>query len=299
MRANLAWCAVAISTGACNADNAPLPAWIPADAIDEIEIAQPGAEVPATEHLRVVTYNVLMGIEVEELAAYVAQSPELGPADLWFIQEAEAPREGVSDAARLAARLGMGHVYVPVTEQEDSESGTEGIAILSRFPMRDVEVMFLRDLSELELIPSSPAAMAVTVDVEGGELRVIDVHLDVGLNLPERILQLRPAVLKQPSRVVIGGDFNTNDYVWAASTAPLLPIDAVADTSQAEAVDDYMRDIAYDTPTDSFGSTWDGPIEDLRLDSVFTRGLEPGNGAVDRELDLSDHWPVWLDIDTR
>jgi endonuclease/exonuclease/phosphatase family metal-dependent hydrolase len=105
------------------------------------------------------------------------------------------------------------------------------------------------------LIDSSPAALAVIIDTPGGELRVIDVHLDVGLNIPERVLQLRPAVLKQPFRAVVAGDFNTNDYVWAAGHVPLLPIDAVAGTSQADALDDHMDDIAFDTPTKSFGST--------------------------------------------
>jgi hypothetical protein len=38
-------------------------------------------------------------------------------------------------------------------------------------------------------------------------------------------------------------------------------------------------------------------IDDQRLDSVFTRGVTPGDGDVDRDLDLSDHWPVWLDIE--
>jgi endonuclease/exonuclease/phosphatase family metal-dependent hydrolase len=79
-------------------------------------------------------------------------------------------------------------------------------------------------------------------------------------------------------------------------------VDSVADTAQAPELDDYVRLLQFKTPTARFGDTWSGLPEDQRLDAIFTRGVEVGAGAVDRTdevLDLSDHWPVWLDIVVR
>jgi endonuclease/exonuclease/phosphatase family metal-dependent hydrolase len=147
--------------------------------------------------------------------------------------------------------------------------------------------------------PAARAAVAAVIDTPGGPVRVVNVHLDVALNIPERILQLRPVILEAPDRVVVAGDFNTNDYVWAEATVPLLPLHAVADTSQAVALDRYMRGLGFRTPTAAFGPTWYGFPEDQRLDAIFTRGVEVGDGAVERALTLSDHWPVWLDLEVR
>jgi endonuclease/exonuclease/phosphatase family metal-dependent hydrolase len=109
-------------------------------------------------------------------------------------------------------------------------------------------------------------------------------------------VQLRPAVIDAPAPVAVMGDFNTNDYLWAVETLPLLPLDAVANTSQADALDEYMRAIGYRTPTANFGNTWHGVSEDQRLDSIFTRGMVTGRGDIERELEASDHWPLWLDV---
>jgi endonuclease/exonuclease/phosphatase family metal-dependent hydrolase len=186
----------------------------------------------------------------------------------------------------------MSHVYAPTW---DTGGGTRGLSILSRFALRDIEVMYLPDASE----PAARTAIAVVIDTPGGPIRVINVHLHDARNIIERILQLRPAILDAPHRVVVAGDFNTNDYIWADDTVPIVVLDPAADTSQAVALDEYMRGLGFQTPTASFGKTWRGVLEDQRLDAIFTRGLPTGAGAVDRELELSDHWPVWLDIDAR
>jgi endonuclease/exonuclease/phosphatase family metal-dependent hydrolase len=191
----------------------------------------------------------------------------------------------------------MSHVYAPTLETDE---GTRGLSILSRFALREIEVMYLQEAPEQDLVPpAARAAIAAVIDTPSGPVRVINVHLDVALNITERILQLRPAILDAPHRVVVAGDFNTNDYIWAEASIPVLPLDAAADTSQAVALDGYMRGLAFGTPTDSLGATWHGFPEDQRLDSIFTRGLGAGDGAVERALELSDHWPLWLDLEAR
>ena len=127
--------------------------------------------------------------------------PDLHAADLLLLQEAEAEPGTGSDAARLATALGMGHVYAPAQE---IDSGTRGLAILSRFPMQDIEIMYLDE--PIDLDAAVPTAIAVVIETPRDRLRVINVHLDVALGIVDRVLQLRPAVLDAPARVVVAGD---------------------------------------------------------------------------------------------
>lgn len=292
---------VSAAAGCSDASHEPVPVWTSWDTIEgrfRPEVNHAGSPAPGRDRLRLLTYNVLRGIEVEALAHHFLFDPELAAVDVLLLQECDDhPGEAPSDAARLAAELGMSHVYAPTME---TEQGTRGLSILSRFALREIEVMYLQEAPELELVePAARAAIAAVIDTPSGPVRVVNVHLDVALNIAERILQLRPAILEAPHRVVVAGDFNTNEYIWAGASIPILPLDAAADTSQAVALDGYMRGLAFQTPTASFGATWHGFPEDQRLDSIFTRGLRVGGGAVERALELSDHWPVWLDVEAR
>jgi endonuclease/exonuclease/phosphatase (EEP) superfamily protein YafD len=37
------------------------------------------------------------------------------------------------------------------------------------------------------------------------------------------------------------------------------------------------------------------PIE-FRLDWVWLRGLEATSHGIDREIEISDHWPLWTSV---
>jgi endonuclease/exonuclease/phosphatase family metal-dependent hydrolase len=289
---------VACAVAGCS-ETDRVPEWTAWDAIDgtlQPEVQQIAIPAAPRATLRVVTYNVRRGIEVDDVAAHFASSPELSLADVILLQECtRGAGEPASDAASLAALLGMGHVYAPTGTGGDD---TSGLAILSRFAMIDIAVLYLQDVVEVRTFDKVGGAMRATIETTGGPLRVVNVHLDVPLNISNRVLQLRPAVLASPPLTVVAGDFNTNDYLWAVQTLPLLPLDASADTSQAGEVDAYMRGIGYATPTAPFGSTWGGLPENQRLDAIYTRGLFAGAGGIDRTIAISDHWPLWLDVGT-
>lgn len=273
------------------------PEWTPWHRVDgkfRPEVEQVPVTTAVEHRLRVVSFNTLWGVDLELDAAYFATDPDLADADVIALQEVRrGPGETRSDAGQLASLLQMGYVFVPTF---DWDGELYGVALLSRFPLHEIEVMLLPE-PQLDIVePAARAALRARIDTAAGPVVVINVHLDVALSIPERVLQLRPAVLDSPAPVVVLGDFNTNDYVWALDTIPVLPLDAIASTSQARALDDYMRALGYDTPTAELGETWHGFPEDQRLDSIFTRGLVTGERAVERELDTSDHWPVWLDV---
>ncbi len=274
--------------------------WVSWDSIEGAlrpEVASsPPVEPPTPGNaIRIATYNVHLGRDVEALAAAFTDVPELAAADLLFVQEIEDhPAEGGSRASRLAEALGMAFAYAPARTVGDD--ATHGLAILSRYPLERIEVMALPDF-EFPIRDRRRIALAADVVFPSGQrLRAIDVHLDTRLNITQRVQQLYPATELGSEPIALGGDFNTNPYVWVDGTVPLAPINTVSDLDQARLLDDFMIELGYAAPTADSGPTHRaGPIE-LRLDSIYVRDLQPRAFGVARGVDLSDHKPLWLEL---
>jgi len=251
----------------------------------------PGVRVAAAAGtLRVVTFNVEMGGGLDGLAAAIEADPELARAGLFLLQEEEAyPEEGTVRASRLANGLGAGWYYLPARTKG---TGTHGLAIVSRYPIENVEVM------DLPASSSGHPRIAVSADVIVGtaRLHVVNIHLDSTLNIRDRILQLRPAVLDLETPVLVGGDFNTSPFVWEDGQLPLIAPGQIVDTDQAPQLDDYMRGLGFDTPAAGVGATERKFGVECRLDAFFPRGLTVTPATVERSVAGSDHWPVWVDV---
>lgn len=285
----------ALVLAACDPDLGEPGAWIAADEIAAPftpEVGAPPSPTAArpTDVIRVVTFNVQKGADAERIARAIGEHPDLAAASIILLQEQEShPSEGASRTARLAEALGLNYVYAPASERGE---GSHGLAILSAFPIEDVEVM------KLPLSAVSQPRIAIRANIRMGTrvLPVINLHLGAVLNVTDRILQLRPAVLDHDSPLLVAGDFNTSPYVWQHGAVPLLPAGAVADTDQAPIVDDYMRVIGFDAPTADLGPTQHMLGVESRLDSFYSAGLLVTPGGVAREVDVSDHWPLWVDV---
>ena len=234
--------------------------------------------VPARpgDDLRVVTFNVHFG------------------ADVLLLQEIESHPGGDDRAAKLADALNLNLVYAPARIEGD---GTHGLAILSRYPLSDLEVIRLKhyDMGLGGFRARRRIAMAATVHLPDRDVRVYNVHLDTRLKPEERLLQLEPVVaeaVKQPAALV-GGDFNTINAV--SSLLPLVPV-PVPGFSQAAGIDAYMRSKGFATPFERIGRTHHFP---MRLDAVYARGLQVEREGKETSVDVSDHFPLWVDVKVR
>lgn len=271
--------------------------WVAADTVPpplELDAAF-GTGAPAIpgqqlDTIRVVTFNVMMCADPAALATAIRNNPAIHDAGVFLLQEAEAyPEEGTSRARRLAEALGLGFVYVP---GRTKGTGTHGLAIMSRFPISEVEMM------DLPRTQTGHQRIAVMANILIGDrvLPVIDVHLETTINIRDRILQLRPAVLELPAPALVAGDMNTNPYLWEEGTVPVLPPASAVDTDQAPILDDYMRGIGFATPAADVGVTERKYGIESRLDAIYTRGLQVTPATVERTVEGSDHWPVWVDV---
>lgn len=291
---------VALLCAGCDVELTAVQPWVPVsdgDAFGEAlraEAAPPpasplrGRAVPMRSSVRVVTYNVQYAPDPDALADAILTTAALRDAEIVLVQEVESyPAEPTSRAAHLAERLGLGYVYVPARQVPGG--GTHGLAILSAYPITEVERMLLPDAGK----GHPRIAMRAEIELGAARLHVVNLHLDTKLNTAERLAHLRPAVIDAPEAALVAGDFNTCWVEWVGGELPVLSSSGASD--QAPVVDEYMRALGFATPTAELGATEHMLGFELRLDAVYSRGLEVATGAVER-VGPSDHWPMWVDV---
>jgi endonuclease/exonuclease/phosphatase family metal-dependent hydrolase len=250
------------------------------------------APAPSPSTLRVATWNVHFGKDTETLAANIAASPVLSTADVILVQEIEAyPEEGITRAAKLAEQLGMTWFYAPARVEWN---GTHGIAILSRFPL---EQPLIKKLPYIDQAWNSRERNAESVEVVVGDSRVhiVNVHLDLRIGVVDRIRQLSPAVADLDGPALLGGDFNSNPYVWVDSAVPLASTEAIVGADQAAILDDYFSQQAFTGAVPTSMGTMRIPVVDIRIDNLYARDYQILGSGVDH-IDGSDHWAVWFDV---
>lgn len=268
----------------------------PRDPSIELRPAASATAAPPSA-LRVITYNV-HGISGAALTRALKSDAQLARADVLLLQEvARAERSGerlvsgspgACSAACAAGRaLGMTSVFAPGHQQD---GGTSGVAILSRRPLRDAQII---ELPYRHAVVNSARriALAATVDTAAGPLRLIAVHLENRINPAARISQLAPALEHARAfrgAVILGGDMNTSPFSWLGHLIPIPT--GVQDDRLGAAV----RAAGLATPVaDVFAtSKW----LSMRLDAIYTRGVTPGGYGVAQAVRASDHLPLWLDV---
>ncbi|HVK76555.1 MAG TPA: endonuclease/exonuclease/phosphatase family protein [Kofleriaceae bacterium] len=278
MRPGLLALSVAVTTAAC------MNRGVPADTSPEIRPRAGAAVAPAS--LRLVTYNV-HDEPGGAIAAALRGSAALAGADLVVMQEVRA-HGGCSAACAAARELGMSSVYAPGHLEGP---GSEGVAIMSRWPLRDVEVI---ELPREHVVFNSGrrAAVAATVDTEAGPLRVFAVHLDNRVNPAARVRQLRPvlaAAAAHDGPALVAGDVNTNPFLWIGH---VVPVPAGVQHRRLEAA---VRAAGLDTPVTGSGPThqW----LSMRLDAIYSRGLRVPRYGVEQAVRISDHLPLWAVVE--
>jgi endonuclease/exonuclease/phosphatase family metal-dependent hydrolase len=239
--------------------------------------------------LRIVTFNVHYGADVPALVRSVRENPRLRAADVLLLQEIEQ-HPGDDRPAALAEALGLNVVYAAA---RPAGNGTHGLAILSRLPLRDLEVV---GLHQYDLVYSTRRriALGATVDVDGRPLRIFNVHLDTRLAPEQRMDQLEPVAARasELARAIVGGDLNTINCV--TSLLPALPIPFPGyGYEQGPVLDRFMRAHGFTAPLGSIGPT--GPLG-MRLDALYVKGVRVAGSGKEDTGSVSDHLPLWMDV---
>jgi len=208
--------------------------------------------------------------------------------DVVLLQEVGA--EGTDGAELMAAlnrRLGFNFVYAPADPHPDG--GTEGLAIASRFALKDVSVQPL-PYHDLPFKSRCRIALSATAVTPIGPVRLVNVHLDTRINDDARMEQLMPAVeatARFDGPRILGGDLNTMDIRWVGSMVPLFYLQR-----QADAVRAWMSSRGFSTPFTETPATLPMFVLPMKADWLFMNGLESLTQGVD-PIQYSDHRGIW------
>ena len=221
--------------------------------------------------------------DADHIANEIKATNGLRDADVLFLQE--VVREGEANVAdAVAVRLGR---FVAFASPE-GRSTLGGLAILSRYPLRDLRIHPLKP-QNLVFRSRKRIALAATIVTPEGPVRLVNAHLDTRINPAERLAQLSAAIDDAScfyGPTVIGGDLNTNDMQWVSNVVP-LPYPGW----QASRVRILMESRGFRTPFQTRKATFDHL--GMQLDWIYTNGLDPAAHGIE-PVEFSDHHAIWV-----
>jgi endonuclease/exonuclease/phosphatase family metal-dependent hydrolase len=220
--------------------------------------------------------------------------------DILALQEADkqTSRTGGHHVAReLAEKLDLAWVHAPAEiprgvppkartwwldfeeELELNDEGDTGIALLSRLPFEDIARI---DLPWKECAWRPRLAMGATVRAGTKRLRVFNAHIDPHASIDGQHDQLQVLMAEADAHdgpTVVMGDFNTLSRQKCVETRR------------------FMEDHGYHTSFPTGTATWRGAAIRLHADWIFVREAKMTRWGVARPLNVSDHWPIWAEIE--
>ena len=240
---------------------------------------------PAPEELKIVSYNIRWrgGDDLKQVIKILKEDPQVGGAQVIGLQEVDRNKKrtgNVNTARQLAEALGMRYAWAAPPSTDAGGEEETGVTILSVFPMTDVSRVLLNNEG-----PEGRRRVAVgaTLHVGRGLLRFYSVHAETRMPVEKKVAHWRTVLddlqlYPQVKQVVVVGDFNTIKQ------------------KDAEAIRKLFEGEGFKTPIADDEMTWRTFLIGLKLDWVWLRGLEASAAGVDRDSDLSDHWPVWVKV---
>jgi endonuclease/exonuclease/phosphatase family metal-dependent hydrolase len=157
-----------------------------------------------------------------------------------------------------------------------------GLAILSRYPLSEVQIRALKPF-DLRFHSRKRFALLATAVTPWGPVRLVDVHLDTRLNLANRLEQLEPVMRDTAARRIIAGDFNSNPFYWVEHVLPLPALH-----SQAAGIHQFMTRSGFRTSIGDSATTHD---LGMHLDWIWVAGMRPTTSEI-TPLRYSDHHAV-------
>ncbi len=257
---------------------------------EEVEAGQFAAHpVPHAQTLKIVSLNVHEEQSLDVIAEGLQQIGEIFDSDIFLLQEiAENPGAGENLLARVAERLQLN--YVQAIAERLRHGGNHGLAVLSRYPLRDPEVIYLKRIN-VKINNRCRIALGATVDTDLGALRVFSTHLDTNINAGRRWEQIEPtaaAAGKFNGATLIGGDLNTVNIYWVENLLPLPFFHR-----QGRKIREQFEKLGFSTPFTGTGRThsW----APLKLDWIYLRDLETVQRGT-TGVGFSDHRALWVEV---
>lgn len=237
---------------------------------------------------KVVSFNIRWrgGDDLKKLGEFLRNDPEIGEASVIGLQEVDRnkKRTGNKNTVKfLAEELGMHYAWAAPPVPKASQEEETGVALLSPYRLTEVK--------RLVLPHGGPggrrrAGIGATIKFGGTNLRVYSVHSETRMSMDKKVEQMSAALddlARYPTDVpaIVMGDLNT----WEA--------DAGTRTVK------LFKRAGFHTPFDGDSTFCQQilfvPLK-LKLDWIWLRNIEAKAHGIDRQIKLSDHWPLWTRV---
>lgn len=261
------------------------------DGAKELSLLEVGGDVKtdkaltAPAELKIVSYNIRyrVGDDLKRLVKLLKEDPEIGGAHVIGLQEVDRNKRrtgNVNTARQIAEALGMRYAWAAPPDTDGDDEEETGVAILSVFPLTDAARVLLTHEG-----PGGRRRVAVGATVQVGRtpLRVYSVHAETRMPVEKKVehwqavlddLRLHTGV----AGAIVLGDFNTIKGKDVKAARRLFAHDG------------------FTTPLADDDTTWRTFVVQLKLDWLWLRGLEARSSGIDKDIDLSDHWPLWATV---
>lgn len=231
-------------------------------------------ETPST--IRIVSYNIHLGKRLQRVLELFRTHPELSRADVIALQEVARERQ-LSHARLLAERLGFDYVYLPGKRKGGREIG---LALLSRYPLLDVERIVLPQQRRANDLPR--IALGATVEIGTVHLRIYNLHVQALVPVELKVKQVEAALERAlqhptPCRLLLG-DLNT------------------LTRGDRRALDRRLREAGFVPALPESPWTYRRFFIRMTLDAIYVQNLQVLNAGVAHDAVASDHRPVWADV---
>lgn len=245
--------------------------------------------VPAmTESFKVVSFNIRFrgGEDLKKLGELLRNDPEIGEAVVLGLQEVDRnkKRTGYQNTVKqLAEELGMHYAWAAPPALKPSHEEETGVALLSPYPLKEIK--------RLVLPHEGPggrrrAGIGATIKVGHTSLRVYSVHSETRMSMDKKVTQMKAALddlASHPADIpaIVMGDLNTWEPDAGTRTVKLF------------------KSAGFHTPFDGDSTFCQQilfvPLK-LKLDWIWLRNIEARSHGIDRQVRLSDHWPLWTTV---
>jgi endonuclease/exonuclease/phosphatase family metal-dependent hydrolase len=255
----------------------------------ECGAAQQIVQTGPHDELKFVSYNIRWrsGKELDQIISWLKERRGSAPMiiALQEVDRAKSRSGEVNNPKQIANALGMNYAWAaPASAASDKSKRAEeetGVEVVSPYRLTDVTRIILPNPG-----PAGRQRVAVAATLTVGEtsIRVYSVHSETRLPIAKKVEQLQ-AVLTDLDRFPKGtpaavlGDFNT----WE------LPA--------VEGIRKLFTEAGFTTPLPDDESTFYRKAlmfdVKLKLDWIWLRGFVPQSYGIDRNLTVSDHFPLW------
>jgi len=242
----------------------------------------------APTEIKVLSYNIRWrsGEDLKDMIKLLKEDPEIGGASILALQEVDRrkKRSGNNNTAKMIAdELGLHYAWAAPPTAKPTDEEETGVAILSVYPLSDVKRIVLPHAGPGH---RRRVALGATIEVENRQWRIYSAHAETRIKLGKKLEQFQAVIddLAQYPRnmpAIIMGDLNT----W--------------EPNAHDKVTKFFSNAGLKTPFDG-RKTFKRrilfvPLE-LKLDWVWLRGLEAASCGIDREIEISDHFPLWTNV---